>query len=296
MKTLFVTNPGAGRQKNREALDEKVRRACASLSMEPDVRTCSRIEDLDGIIAAAVDGGFECVCAVGGDGTVHEVGRRLVGTPLILGILPVGSGNGLARHLRIPVDFTQALRTLVEGHPEAIDTGRVDDSTFLGVFGTGFDAEVAHRFAASGSRGLETYIVEGLRSYASYSARRYRLTVDGERFEEEAFVIAVANSGQYGNEARIAPRASLRDGLLDVTIVHEAPLLSVPFLLTRLFAGTLHETAQVHMLRGREIVLERPEPGPAHLDGEPVMLPATLHFSVQPLSLRIMVPRGVEEF
>jgi diacylglycerol kinase family enzyme len=161
---------------------------------------------------------------------------------------------------------------------------------FLGVMGIGFDAVVADRFASSNVRGLETYVKEGLRAWADFHAEEYVVTCGGETKNERAFVIAIANASQYGNNARIAPLASLQDGLLDVVVVHDLSILRAPLLLARLFQGTLHQDHTVSTVQCTDVRITRPAAGPAHLDGEPVSLPEELHVRIVPQSLRLLVP------
>ncbi|MGN6185547.1 MAG: diacylglycerol/lipid kinase family protein, partial [Thermoanaerobaculia bacterium] len=158
-----------------------------------------------------------------------------------------------------------------------------------------FDAMVADRFASSQVRGLETYIKEGLRAFTEFKAEQYEIIANNETMKRAAFVVAVANSGQYGNNARIAPLASLQDGLLDVVIIDDTRLIDAAFLLARLFNGTLHRASGVTMFQTSEVTIRRASEGPAHLDGEPVTLGAELHVHVKPRSLRLLVPDHVTQ-
>jgi diacylglycerol kinase (ATP) len=247
------------------------------------------------MIAIAVRDGFQAVYAVGGDGTVHEIGKRLVGTPLALGILPTGSGNGFARHIGLPVEPIASLGSCRDGAVVAIDTAEINDTRFVGVMGVGFDAFIAERFATSTVRGMQTYVQLGARGFLSYRAEEYELEIDGKTMTRKAFVIAVANASQYGNNARIAPLASVRDGVLDLVIVDRFPLLTAPWMLMRLFNGTVHQARGVTVLQGKSITIRRAEAGPAHLDGEPLLMPAELRIRVNPLSLNVLVPRESAE-
>ena len=290
MKALFLVNPRSGTRRDYD-MAEVIRGACDWL--EHDVRPCGSLEALDGVIAEAEREGFDVVYAVGGDGTVHEVAKRLVGTRLALGILPTGSGNGFARHVGLPSGPRQSLLACRGGRIETIDTAEVNGHPFVGVMGLGFDAWVADRFASSTTRGLQTYLRVGLRGYATYRPEEYAVTIDGAETRGTAFILAVANSSQYGNDARIAPLASLQDGLLDVVTIRSASLWRAPSMIIRLFNGTFHRSAGVHCVQGREITIRRAAPGPAHLDGEPLTLPETLHVRVRPRSLRVLVPEGI---
>lgn len=286
MKTLFVVNERAGKKRSF-AIADVIR---AASKFDHEIVACASKDALDGIIDHAERNRVDVVFAVGGDGTVHETAKRLVGRTPALGILPIGSGNGFARHIGLPVDPAAALQSCSGGRIVTIDTAQVNGDTFLGVMGIGFDAMIAERFASSSVRGLETYVKEGLRAFAEYEADEYEITVDGTTMRKRAFVIAVANSGQYGNNARIAPLASLQDGLLDVVIVDDARIIDAAFLLVRLFSGTFHQGHGVTTVQGTAVTIRRSGAGPAHVDGEPVTLPADLNIRIVPQSLRLLVP------
>lgn len=288
MNVVFIINPIAGRR--RWPLEEIIRNCRGE---DCDIRTWSKIEDIDSIIDSIGDD-VDVVAAVGGDGTVHQIGKRLIGRSAALAIIPTGSGNGLARHLGIPLDPLRAIEAIVQCRIDTIDVGHIGDEIFLGVCGVGFDAVVAHRFAAAGTRGIETYIREGVLTYTSYTQEHYAISLDDEKIETSAFLVAIANSGQYGNEARIAPFASLQDGLLDVAIVRSGSFVRAPFLIYQLFTGTLRDSSDITIRQARSVGIERSSEGPGHIDGEPVMLPASFECSVHERALRICVPRDVK--
>jgi diacylglycerol kinase (ATP) len=292
VKALFIVNERSGKKRDFDVA-EVIR---ASKAFDAEVLGCGRKEDLDAMIDRAEDEGVEVVFAVGGDGTVHETAKRLVGRKPALGILPIGSGNGFARHIGLPVNPADALDSCRGGRIVTIDTARVNDHSFLGVMGIGFDAMIAERFASSSVRGLETYVKEGLRAFADFKADEYELVTPERTMKQRAFVVAIANSGQYGNNARIAPLASLQDGLLDVVIVNDTHLIDAAFLLARLFSGTIHEAKGVTTFQTSEVTIRRSGEGAAHLDGEPFTLPAELHVRVVPQSLRLLVPDGATSF
>ncbi len=292
MKALFVINARSG-AKRRYDIADVIRRAAP---FAHEVVACDRKEDLDAIVDRAEHDGIDIVFAVGGDGTVHETAKRLIGRKLTLGILPIGSGNGFARHIGLPADPAAALRSCSGGRVVTIDTASVNDHAFLGVMGIGFDAVIADRFASSSVRGLQTYIREGLRAFAQFQAEEYDLTLNGTTMRRRAFVIAVANSGQYGNNARVAPLASLQDGLLDVVIVDDTHFLDAAFLIARLFTGSFHRATGVTTLQTTEVTIRRTSAGPAHLDGEPLTLGEELHVRVVPQSLRLLVPDATVTF
>jgi YegS/Rv2252/BmrU family lipid kinase len=283
VKALFVVNRRSG-VKRRTDTAAIIRELSG---WETEIAEAEEKKDLDTIIGRAHQENVDVVFAVGGDGTVHEVAKRLIGTQIPLGIIPTGSGNGLARHLGFPMN----VRDVLGAHQRVatIDTATVNGIPFVGTMGVGFDAWVAEAFASSGVRGLATYVRVGLGGFLKYAPQTYQIDVDGEHLERRALLIAVANSSQYGNNARIAPVASLQDGLLDVIIVERVSLMALP----RLFTGSLHRASGITMRRGRHIEIRRPAAGPAHLDGEPVTLPELLTIDIVPRSLRVLLPDSV---
>ena len=286
MKALFAVNDRSGRRRDRDLTSL----VSANWDGHFEFQTCGEKRDLDGMVDRAEAENFDVVFAVGGDGTVHELSKRLIGRKPALGILPTGSGNGFARHIGMPADPAHALRASARGKVITIDSAEVNGHAFLGVMGIGFDAVVADRFAASTVRGLETYVKEGLVAFAHFEAEEYEVVANGKTIRQKAFVIAVANSGQYGNNARVAPLASLRDGLLDVVIVNDTSLVGAAMLLARLFTGTFHRSDSVTMFQTNEVTIHRPAAGIAQLDGEPVTLPEQLHVRVRPQSVKLLVP------
>jgi diacylglycerol kinase (ATP) len=292
VKTLFLVNARSGANRRLD-LTPVIR---DTWQFEHEILACGSKEELDDVIGSAAANGVRIIYAVGGDGTVHEIAKRLINTDLdtglILGILPTGSGNGLARHLSLPLEPRASLRACGFLRIETIDTATVNGMPFVNAMGIGFDAWIADAFSRSGTRGLPTYVRVALRGFARYASEEYELTIDGETMRRRAFVIAVANASQYGNNARIAPLASLQDGVLDVTLIEQASFLRMPILAAQLFAGNLHRTRGVSTFRGRRITITRSAAGAAHLDGEPVTIPASLAIEIVPRSLRVIVPES----
>lgn len=287
MKSLFLVNARSGPR--RIDVASMIRQHFTSAF---EIVPCQRKEDLDSILEEAARNGFEVVYAVGGDGTVHEIAKRLVGRPLALGILPTGSGNGFARHLGVPCEPRASLRASAGAGIVAIDTAEMDDNRFVGVMGLGFDAVIAERFANAGTRGLKTYARVGASAFMKFRPEEYEIEVDGKKITRRALVVVVANSAHYGNNARVAPQASVIDGLLDVVIVDDFSLAVAPFMMLRLINGTFHRSSRVTTLQGKEITIRRSAAGPAHLDGEPLTLSECIRVRVNPLSLRVLVPRS----
>ena len=233
----------------------------------------------------------DVVVAVGGDGTVNEVARGIVGTEKALGIIPCGSGDGLARHLGLSHNIEKALRTIEQGECKRMDTAEVNGRLFLSVCGVGFDAVVSERFAKSGKRGLANYIRQGLKTWRNYTPEKYIVEIDGKEIDVEALFITVGNSDQWGNNAKITPLADCCDGILDITIVEKFGVLEMPWLALRLMTGTLQRSRKVHCYKGKEVRITRQSEGAAHADGDWYMESATLNINIHPSTLKVIVAR-----
>lgn len=242
------------------------------------------------IAAMAVDKQFDVVVAIGGDGTINEVGSALCGTHTALAIVPSGSGNGLARHLRIPMNASRALNLLNDGVTGSFDYCTINGKPFFCTCGMGFDAEVSNRFANEGTRGFITYIKTALAEYIKYKPQEYLIDIDGAKLHEKAFVIACCNAAQYGNNAYIAPRATMQDGLIDITVMHPFSFIESPLIGARLFLRQLGQDHHVSIYRGKRIVIERDHDDIIHIDGDPVMMPRQLVFENVTKGINIIVP------
>ena len=217
----------------------------------------------------AVEEDINVVVAVGGDGTVNEVARCLIHTKTALGIIPCGSGNGLARHLFIPMNPEGALQVLSTCAIEALDYGMINDTPFFCTCGMGFDAFVSSRFAKSERRGLLTYIDNTLREGLRYRPDTYEIEIDGEKQHYKAFLIACANASQYGNNVFIAPQASMSDGLMDVTIMEPFTVLEAPQIAIQLFNKTIDKNSRIRTFKCKSLRIHRNSPGVIHFDGDP---------------------------
>ena len=232
----------------------------------------------------------EIVVAVGGDGSVNEVARGLVGSGRTLGIVPCGSGDGLALHLGISRDFRKAIKTIEAGQVKLLDAATINDRLFFSVCGTGFDAKVSERFALSGKRGLANYIMQAIKLWAGFRPEKYTIEIDGDKMETEAAFITVGNSNQWGNHARITPLADISDGMLDITIVKMFRTWEIPWLAWRLMNGTAHKSRRTICRKGRHIAISCQSEGPAHADGDWFNAPKHLDIRVIPHSMKVIVP------
>ena len=242
------------------------------------------------IAAQAVDDGIDVVVAIGGDGTVNEVGSALCASDTALAIVPCGSGNGLARHLRISMNASRALQVLNNGVVGRFDYCTVNGKPFFCVCGMGFDAAVSYKFSNEGTRGFITYIKTALSEYIKYKPQAYKIDIDDKSMTDKAFVIACCNAAQYGNNAYIAPRATMQDGLIDVTVMHPFSPASSPLIGARLFLRQLNIDNHVSIYRGKRVVIERRHDDVIHIDGDPVMMPARVVIENVSKGISILVP------
>ena len=212
------------------------------------------------------------------------------GTNMVLAIIPLGSGNGLARHMGIPLQIKQALHVIQYGQIKTVDACKVNDTDFFCTSGMGFDALVSQLFAQSKRRGLFTYVQLTMSRFFSYQPQEYTLTIDGQEMVRKAFLITVANCAQYGNDAFIAPTASTTDGLLDVVILKPFKLYQVAFIAMAILQKRLHLTSYAEMFKASDVKITRTESAPVHFDGEPTVMPAALHYTITPGTVKILVP------
>lgn len=257
--------------------------------------TCAR-GDATRLARKAVDEKFTGVLAAGGDGTVNEVAAALCDTGVVLGIVPCGSGNGLARHLRIPIDPVKALKIIEDGNVINCDYGSVNERPFFCTFGVGFDAAVSDNFAKRQRRGKLTYLKSAIEEYVKFHPQVYAVSANGHVLTEKAFLIAVCNASQYGNNAYIAPDASITDGQLDITIVHAGTPLDTALVGVDLFTGYINSNTLIHTFRAPSAVIYRKEAGPAHIDGEPVTIADTMDIKCHAGALNIFAPNEDTEF
>ncbi len=239
--------------------------------------------------AEMVKGDTEILVAVGGDGTINEIASAMDGSGKIMGIIPYGSGNGLARSLGIPLNDMGAVQRLNKLNVNNIDSGTFNGRSFFNMAGIGFDAHISAIFASNVKRGLGGYVKTAIREISNYQSQHYILEIDGKRIARDAFMINIANSSQFGNNAHISPFASLKDGLLDVCITKPFPLYQFPVLGYRMFSRSTHRSKYVEIIKGKEIRIVREGGGAIHLDGEPFDMASELQINIKPLSLSVLV-------
>ncbi len=291
MKFLFLYNPRAGTRRTpiSEQLHAFVKRHGLHATITPTTGPGHATQ----LAAEAAHAGIDVVVAVGGDGTINETGRGLLGTDTALAIIPCGSGNGLARHLGVPMSCAAALDSLLHSEPLLADVGRANGHPFFCAMGVGFDAAVVRRFNTLARRGLLAYVHASVREYFSYRAQPLAVRVDGAQVTRHVpQFVTIANGSQFGNGATIAPRARLDDGRLDLVVVRSLTLFNALPLACRLFTRTLDRSRHVTTATGTRFVIERDQPGIMHVDGELVATEARIEVEILPRALKLWAPHG----
>ncbi len=292
-RIVFVVNPISGTSGKRMIVS-KIEKLIDREQFSYDIVKTQYAGHAVEIARGAANQGIDIVCAVGGDGTVNETARGLVHTDTSLAIIPCGSGNGLARHLHIPMDAIRAIKLINDGRPRRMDYGLINLHPFFCTCGVGFDAFISQKFAESGKRGPLTYLENILRNALSYNPETYELDVEDEHAEHvsyEAVIIACANASQYGNNVYIAPQASVRDGLLDVTIIEPFTVLEAPQIAFQLLNGTLEQGSRIKTFRCRHLRIKRSGSGVIHYDGDPVETGPQIDVSIVPQGLSCICPK-----
>jgi YegS/Rv2252/BmrU family lipid kinase len=285
-KALFIINPISGGKK-KDNVPDLIRNNLDTKLFEPDIVFTNRAYHGRKLAQMAV-GEYQYIIAVGGDGTINEIASVVAGTNAVLGIIPFGSGNGLSRFLGIPMDTTEAIKNLNEQKIEAIDAAKFNRQWFFNMAGMGFDAHIAEVFSHDKNRGFGAYIRSSFKEIMGYKGESYHLIIDGVTYDREAFMLSIANSSQYGNNAHVSPHASVQDGLLDVCIIKHFPLYKFLGLGLRMFNGTADKSKYVEIIRGRHISITRVQDGPVHLDGEPQIMGQDIDITIMPGALRII--------
>lgn len=289
-KIAFIINPISGTTPKQE-IPDIIMNVLDTTRFEPEIFfTSHRFHGMELANTFGVNQ-YYAVVAVGGDGTVNEVARSLIHTQTALGIIPTGSGNGLARHFHIPLNVKKAVEVINQSEPIRIDYGLVNNHPFFCTCGIGFDAYVSTEFAKGKERGIMRYLEKIITGYFNYKSQQYHLVGNNIDLKAKAFVITFANSSQWGNNAYIAPQASVQDGYMDISILSHFPIIAIPSLALQLFTKTIDKDFFMTTLRTNEITLYRPEPGPFHFDGEPYEEGSTIHVKMVPDGLTMLVKK-----
>ena len=296
-RILFIVNPISGHRDKRR-FGEEAAAVLGGGDIVYDVVFTERAGHATELALAAVKEGYDIVAAVGGDGTINEVASQLAGTDTALAIIPHGSGNGLAYHLQIPINVKKALQVINDLRIEKMDVGYVNGRPFFSIAGIGFDAKVAYDFEQDPRRGFYTYFKHILHNYFQYKSCDYHIEYDGQQMDTQAFFITFANSSQWGYNVRIAPMASLHDGLLDVCMV-KRPKLLLKMLnvdLPKLLNSRFDKSSIVQYVACRHIRITPSVAHPIylHIDGDTAGMVEQVEIEMHREELRAIVPVGLE--
>lgn len=294
LNILFIVNPisGTGKQKQlRALLADFLDYEKFDFEMQ-----FTEYRGHASLIAEKERDNFNMIVAVGGDGTVNEVAKGLIGSTCVMGILPLGSGNGLARHLKLPMRLQDSISVLNAQKVKTIDTASINGECFVNVAGIGFDAHVAHLYAVQSKRGPIPYAKLMTTEFQNYKPTKYEVNIEGESHDLSAFLISFANSSQFGNNAYISPNALIDDGLIDVCMMTEFPMVEAGQLAVKLFNKRMDKTKYMKIVRGKYIVIKANENITGHLDGEPINFPKELEIIVNPASLNVVYNANTSRF
>lgn len=287
-KAVFIINLISGTS-DKAAIPGLIDQYLDKTQFEYEIAVTQYAGHASEIAAKAKDDGVDVVVAIGGDGTVNEVARAIVHSSTALGIIPCGSGNGLARHLLLPLNVRKAIEVINRCEIRQLDYGIINDYPFFCTCGMGFDAFVSMKFAEAGKRGPITYVENVLREGLKYKPETYTIEDENGTLQYKAFLISCANASQYGNNAYIAPQASMSDGLMDVIIMEPFDVFEAPQISIEMFSKTLDKNSKIKTFRTRHLHIRRDKPGVIHYDGDPVMTGADIDVELKPKGINIIV-------
>jgi len=237
----------------------------------------------------AVEDGYDIVAVAGGDGSVNEVATGLIGSECSLAILPYGSGNGLARHLGYPMHLKKAIEVINKGHSKKMDVGQINDKYFFSLIGIGFDAFVAKVFDREKLRGLLTYATISIRSLSQFKGYGFTLKSDGLKIDGTGFIINVCNSSQYGFNIKIAPHASITDGVLNVAIIRDLPKWKAVLLVLKVIFGWHENSKEIENIYIQKAEITTDRPAYLQIDGETVHKAKVFNIEIHPNALKVIV-------
>lgn len=293
-KMALIVNPISG-TRDKEQLLKYVMGRMEEKGIEAQVEYTRYGGHASLLTGMLLEKGFKEIVAIGGDGTVNEVASALTGTQGALGIIPFGSGNGLARHLKIPMHPIKAFDVILENNIVDIDYCTANGRKYFCAFGVGYDAEVAETFAREGKRGLATYVVSAIKEYGRFQPDKYKINIDGEELTDEFYIISASNGSQYGNNAFIAPQAVVNDGLLDLVMIRPGTHLTRAMLGIKLFTDTISDGGTVTYVQVPQVEIRNltSETFHAHIDGEPVEMSGSIRIKCHKRELKVFVPAAV---
>lgn len=292
MRILIIANPSIGINKEKRAIISRIAEVLRNAGNKADTAYSYKPGQGRKLAAIAVAEGYDAVYAAGGDGTVNDVATGLVNTGIPLGIIPLGTGNGFARGLGIPLETEAFIDVLMKQHTITIDSGKIGPSTFFATAGIGFDSKIAHDFNTKfkSRRSIPAYIYLGVKHYFLGRPEKLFLTIDGKEYTRKLFALTIANTSQYGGGAIIAPQASPTSGKLIAILIPKINLFKALSAVRKLFAGTADMVRDLEFIEFSNLKIVREKPGLYHVDGETHEGTARLNVAVNPGSLTVIAP------
>ena len=287
-RIVFIMNPISGTQ-NKAGIPELIENTLDHDQFEYEILMTDHAGHACELASKAKEQDVDIVVAIGGDGTVNEVARAIVHSKTALGIIPCGSGNGLARHLLLPMNLKKSIEIINQCEIHDLDYGLINGHAFFCTCGMGFDAFVSQKFAEAGKRGPITYVENVLREGLKYKPETYEIRDEEGITRAHAFLISCANASQYGNNAYIAPQASMSDGLLDVIIMEPFDVIEAPQISIDMFNKTLDKNSKIKTFKCKQLHVHRKQPGYIHFDGDPIMTDADVEIELKPKGIRVVV-------
>lgn len=289
-KIIFIVNPISGHH-NKNHFPNLVESSIDKNKYDYTIVFTEYANHATELTMKAIDDGYEYIAAVGGDGTINEVAKCMIGKEQTLVIIPFGSGNGLARHLGLPFKVEKLIKDVINnGKKYKIDTATMNGVPFISLAGIGFDAMIADYFAKDENRGFLTYAKLITEKYPNYRQKEYTLILDDKTtIECKPFFVTFANSSQFGYNAEISPKASVQDGLLDVCIFKKPNILEVPIVATYFLAKQIDKSNFIDIYKAKKIQVFRKVDEVANVDGEPVEMSKDIIVEIKPLSLNILL-------
>lgn len=287
-RIVFIMNPISGTS-NKAGIPELIANTLDTSLFDYEIKYTEHAGHAFELASEAKNEGADIVAAIGGDGTVNEVARAIVHSKTALGIVPCGSGNGLARHLMLPMQLKKSIEIINHCEIHELDYGIINGHPFFCTCGMGFDAFVSMKFAEAGKRGPITYAENILKEGLKYKPETYEIEDESGTMRYKAFLISCANASQYGNNAYIAPQASMSDGLMDVIIMEPFDVIEAPQISIDMFNKTLDKNSKIKTFRTKKLHIHRKEPGLIHYDGDPIMEGEDIEVEIKAKGIKIIV-------
>lgn len=288
-KVCVIINPVSGTE-SKKNIPEEIAAALDPKIFDVIIRITGYGGHATEITREAVKNGYDYIIAAGGDGTVNEVAKAMVNTKVTLGIIPFGSGNGLARELGIPMDSEKAIDIILNAHTRTIDYGVANEHIFFCTCGFGFDAFISDKFANEKMRGPLGYVRNVLESVVDFKSEEYEIISDEGTLRERAFVLTCANASQYGNDVFIAPNADMEDGKMNVSLLKPLTALEMPQTTLQLFTKNIDKNSKMISLLTSKLHIKRAKKGMMHVDGEPIETGSEIDVHIVPKGLKVFAP------